>query len=144
MVPELLHGGKELEDPLQPRVVDGVGVLGAARGQHHVLLHREVGEDAHVLGHVGHAEFGDLRRVQGRDVLAGELHPALRRMPQAHDGAQRGGLARAVAAQQHGELALGHGQIHAVQDVVRPDVRLHAFEGQQIFGAHAASFAMPR
>ena len=53
-------------------------------------------------------------------------------MPQAHDGAQRGGLARAVAAQQHRELALGYGEVDAVQDVIGPDVRVHALEGQQV------------
>jgi hypothetical protein len=32
------------------------------------------------------------------------------------------GLARAVAAEQHGELAARHRQINALQDVVMPDV----------------------
>jgi hypothetical protein len=97
VVPELFHGGEQREDPLQPRAVDLRGVLGAARGQQHVLLDREVGEDAHVLRHVGYAEAGDLRRGQLRDVLAVKADAALRGAPQAHDRAQRGRLARAVA-----------------------------------------------
>ena len=63
MVPELLHRREQREDPLQPRVVHLRGALRAARGQQHVFLHRQVGEDAHVLGHVGDAEPGDLRRA---------------------------------------------------------------------------------
>jgi hypothetical protein len=49
-----------------------------------------------------------------------------------------GGFAYAVAPQQHGELAARHNQVHAVQDVVRPDVGVHAFEGEKSV-AHAAS-----
>jgi hypothetical protein len=67
----------------------------------------------------------------------------LRRLPQAHDRAQRGGLAGAVAAQQHGQLAARHDEVDAMQDVVRPDVRVHAFQREQVV-AHAASLATPR
>jgi hypothetical protein len=105
--------------------VDLRGVARAARGQQHVLLDRQVGEDAHVLGHVGHAQAGDLRRRWA--VMSWSLkRRALRGAPQAHDGAQRGRLAGAVAPQQHGELPARHGEVDAVQDVVRPDVRVHA------------------
>jgi hypothetical protein len=108
------------------------------------FLDGEVGEDAHVLGHVGNAQGGDLRRVQGRDVLVAEAHAALRGMPQAHDGPQRGGLAGAVAPEQHGELALGHGEIDAVEDVVCADMGVDALEAQQIRAHGCGSFATPR
>ena len=77
-----------------------------------------------------------------RDVLPVQQHLAARRGPQAHDAAQCRGLAGAVAAQQHGQLAGGHHQVHAVKDVVSADVRVHAGQRQQIAlggAAHAAS-----
>ena len=110
--PELLQRREQAEDPVQPRRVQLVGAARGARGQHHVLLHRQVGEDAHALGHVGDAEL--------RDVGRGELAcwPPIGRPsnctapcdggPQAHDRAQRGRLAGAVAAQQHRHLAGRH------------------------------------
>jgi hypothetical protein len=104
-------------------------------GQQDVLLHGQVGEDAHVLRHVGHAHA---RHVGRRGARAGaangravEADLALRRAPQSHDRAQRGGLAGAVAAQQHGHGCRRHGQIDAVQDVVRADVRVHVLQFQQ-------------
>ena len=35
-----------------------------ARGQHQILLHREVGEDRHALGHIGDAQPRDVGRRQ--------------------------------------------------------------------------------
>jgi hypothetical protein len=53
-------------------------------------------------------------------------------------------VAGAVAAKQHGGLALGHAEIDAVQDVIPPDMGVHAGEGEKV--GHAALFpgAMPR
>ena len=78
------------------------------------------------------------------DALAAERDLAGGGLPQAHDGAQRRGLAGAVAAEQHGGLALGHGKVDAVQDVIAPDMGVHAGEGEKV--GHAALFpgAMPR
>ena len=78
-----------------------------ARREHHVLLHREVGEDPHVLRHVGDAGARDVGRRQPSRcrVPSKRISPA-RRAPQAHDGAQRRGLAGAVAAEQHRQSAL--------------------------------------
>jgi predicted trehalose synthase len=42
--------------------------------------------------------------------------------PELHQRAQGGGLAGAVATQQHGDLALGDLEVHAVEDVVSADV----------------------
>ena len=49
--------GKRREDPLEPLRVERARV---ARGEHHVLVHRQAGEDAHVLRHVGDAELAML------------------------------------------------------------------------------------
>jgi hypothetical protein len=115
----------------KPRGVDVGLAPRAARGQHHVLAHAELPEDAHVLGHVGDAALRDIGRGQLRDVLLGERDAAGRGLPQAHDRAQRGGLARAVSAEQQRGLAGRDLEVHAVQDVIRADVRVHAGEGQQ-------------
>src|SRR3546814_19428530 len=64
---------------------------------------------------------------------------ALRGLPQAHDGAQGRGLAGTVAAEQHGELAARHGEIHAMQDMVTAAMGMHALEAQQRVGPGAAS-----
>ena len=105
--PELLQRREQAEDPLQPLRVELAGVARRARGQQHVLLHRQVGEDAHALGHVGDAAARRCRAWPGRLMSTGPgsaARPALA-PPQAHDRAQRGGLAGAVAAQQHRHLA---------------------------------------
>ncbi len=52
-------------------------------------------------------------------------------LPQAHDGAKRRGLAGAVAAEQNRQTAGRNRAIDAVQDVVGPDMRVHAFELQE-------------
>src|SRR3546814_9902420 len=87
-----------------------------------------IGEDAHVLGHIGDSALGDVGRRQRGDVAAVEPHVALRGLPQAHDGAQGRGLAGTVATQQHGELATRHGEIDAMQDMVTADMGMHALE----------------
>src|ERR1019366_7209635 len=142
--PELLQRRKEAEQPLEPRRVDLLERARAARRQQHVLAHREVAEDSHVLGHVADAAPRDLgcRAAKRRPV---EGDGALRCVPQAHDRAQRRRLAGAVATEQHHHLARRHLEVDAVQDVVRADVRVHARERQQR-RAHAATSAgaMPR
>ncbi len=58
------------------------------------------------------------------------MHRTGRRRPQAHDRAQRGGLAGAVAAQQHRHLPARHREVDAVQDVIGADVRVHRLQRQ--------------
>jgi hypothetical protein len=70
--PEAAQRREEAEDPLKPRRVELAGVARRARGQHHVLLHGEVGEHAHVLGHVGEARARDVGRVAAVDGLAAQ------------------------------------------------------------------------
>ena len=138
VLPEPLHGREQAEDPLQTLGVHVLDAPGAPGGEDKVLGHGEVREDAHVLRHIGDAGLGDLRRGLGSNVSALEVDGALGGLPEAHDGAQGGGLAGAVAAQQHGELALGHLQVHAVEDVVGANVGVDALELQQGF-AHLAT-----
>ena len=57
-------------------------------------------------------------------------HAAFARRRQAHQAAQRRGLARAVASEQRGDLALGHLQADAVQDVALAVVGVEAFGGE--------------
>ena len=77
----------------------------------------------------------DRRRVELRDVARprSSIVPG-GGAPQAHDGAQHGGLAGAVAAQQHGQLAARHGEVHALQDVVLADMRVHAGQREEASG----------
>src|SRR5690554_2741984 len=67
VVPELAHRREELEDPAQPLGIDRLDRRRRARRERHVLAHREVGEDAHVLGHVGDAAASDVGRGQAAD-----------------------------------------------------------------------------
>ena len=63
-------------------------------------------------------------------------------LPQPHDGTQGGRLARAIAAKQDKDTALGHIKRDIVQDVILPDLGFHLAQGQQ---AHAvSSVAVPR
>ena len=78
----------------------------AARGEHHVLAHREVGEDRPWSPAHRRCRARAMSGVAGlRDVAAVEADAAGGGLPQAHDGAQRRGLAGAVAAEQHRQLA---------------------------------------
>ena len=52
-VPEFFHRRKEAEDPVQARLVERRRARAASS---RFSLHREAGEDAHRLGHVGDAE----------------------------------------------------------------------------------------
>jgi hypothetical protein len=63
-------------------------------------------------------------------------------MPQAHDGAKGCGLARTVAAEQHGELATCHNKVNAMQDVVRTDMGVHAIEFEKML-AHGVLLLTP-
>ena len=98
-VPELLHRREEPEDPLQARVVR-IARSRAASTQ--VLAHREAGEDAHVLRARRRCRGARYRASASRVNLAAvEEDRAGRGPPQAHDGAQAGRLAGAVAPEQH-------------------------------------------
>ena len=137
--PELLQRREEAENPVETRLVH----RSLARRKHEVLAHREVGEHRHGLRHIADAGARDVGRGKRLDALAAEADFAARGAPQSHDGAQRRGLAGAVAAEQHRGAAFGHAELDAVQDVIAPDMRLDAREGEKL--AHAAfSPKLPR
>jgi len=78
----------------------------AALGAHRqVLLDGEIGEDAPVLRHVPDPESADLVGGTPGDLLPVEADGAAGHLDQAHDGLERGRLARAVAPQQPEPLA---------------------------------------
>ena len=81
-----------------------------------------------------------------RDIGALERDPSGRGAPQAHDGAQGRGLAGAIAAQKHGQLAFGHLQVDAMQNVVLGDVGLHPGQREQrcLHDSSSATGARPR
>src|ERR1017187_1536717 len=138
VLPEALQRRELAEDQLQ---TPGVGVFGSSGPpgrEEKVLAHGEIGEDSHVLGHVRDAAPRDLRRLEGGDVLALEPDRARRDVPQAHDAAQRRRLARAVPAEEHGQLAAGDLEVDAMEDVVRADVRVDALELEER-AAHRAT-----
>ena len=94
-----------------------------------VLGHRQVGEDAPVLGHVAEPEPGDLVRRAPVDARAFEANLARARLDEAHQRLERGRLAGAVAAEEGDDFAPVDREVEAEQDL-RPAVA----------GAQAARF----
>ena len=102
--------------------------------QHQVLLRRQARENAALFGAVADAQVRDLVRAACSIVSrAVDLDRALARAGQAHDRAQRGGAARAVAAEQRDHFALVHDEVDAVQHV------RFAVPGVQAFDAKRSS-----
>ncbi len=103
-----------------------VGLAGQADAQ--VLEHREVREDAAALRHVADSEARHLPGLHAREVHPVELDRARAAPREAHDGAQRGGLAHAVAAEKGHRFAGADLERYAAQDVQLSVVHLHAGE----------------
>ena len=126
----LLEAGKQLVDSLD-------GPRPAAFERHlEVFLDAEVGENAPAFGHVTDAEGCDAKGRRARGILAEDRNLAFARRRQAHQASQRRGLARAVASEQRGDLALGNLQADAMQDVALAVIGVQAFGCQR--GGHAA------
>ena len=105
-------------------VVDDVGA------HLQVLGDREAGEDAPAFGHQAQAGLVHDVRGQVADVLAFQQHLALAGVQQAGDGAQGGGLAGAVGADEGDDLALldREGDAHQGMDVAVVGVDVFQFE----------------
>src|SRR5438094_941350 len=88
-----------------------------ASGHREILAHGEALEDPAALGHERDAVGGDRLRGAPGDGPAVDRHHAVSRRQQAHDDVQRRRLARAVAAEQAEQAALGEPQRHAVEHV---------------------------
>ena len=120
---------KELEDAL------GGPWPGPHEGNLHVLLDREVGEDASPLGHVAHAEARDPIGRPGRRHPAEDAHSALPRRGEAHEASERRRLARTIAPQQGDELAFADLEAHAVENVALAVKCLQAFRLERLHAA---------
>src|SRR4051812_2708238 len=68
------------------------------RGDEHVLLHGQVGNEAAVFGHVADADTRARVVGNAREVRIAEAHAAAARLEDAHDRLHERGLASAVAA----------------------------------------------
>src|SRR5712691_8766921 len=113
LAPEpLLEIREETED-----TVEGKPAWADLRGQQEVLLHVEAREDAALLGAEGEAEARDAVRGEGHELVPVEADGALSPRHHAHDGLERGGLARPVASEQRHHLPRPHLEADAAQDV---------------------------
>ena len=77
----------------------------------HVVLHRHVVEQADVLERAGDAQLVGLDGVHARGVLAVDQHRAHRGLVDLGQQVEHGGLARAVGADQAGDLRLADDQV---------------------------------
>ena len=82
-----------------------------------VLEHGEIGEDAPVLGYPAESETVDPVRIQTAQFLTFQPDRAGHPLHEAHDGADRGGLARTVAAHEGHDLAAPHRERHVEEDL---------------------------
>src|SRR4029079_14286694 len=89
-----------------------------------VLAHREIRKDAAALRHVGDARARYAMRRLVRRIAAADMDASLPGAHEAQEGAQKRGLAHAVAAHQADRLAAPDRKADAVQDVVRAVVRV--------------------
>jgi hypothetical protein len=95
-----------------------------------ILLDAEIGEDAPAFRHEADALGGDPECRPARGVLAEYRDPALACRRQAHQAAQRRGLARAVAPEQRGDLAFLDRKADAMQDMALAVIRVQPVGGQ--------------
>ncbi len=100
-----LQARENAEDVLTVLRVERRVVL-QVRAHREIFVHGQVGENHAALGHMAESAGDDPVRGQGGDVLAEKLDPAAFRAKQSGDGLKRGGLARAVAADERDDLAL--------------------------------------
>src|SRR5204863_692457 len=93
-----------------------------------ILQDRQIRKDAASLRNIAHPPPWNLVRLAAREIEALELDRTAAPTGQAHDRAQRCGLADAVPAQEGGAFSGLHLQIHALQNVEFADVDMHIFE----------------
>ena len=94
-------------------------------------------EDASALGHERQPQARDALGREAVDALPGKDDAAATRRREAKNGAHRGGLAHAVAAQQRRDLALAHLEVDAKEHLARAVAGLQSVHLQQ--RAHAAN-----
>ena len=136
-----LQRREESENPFQPGIVERP----VARRQHQVFLHRQVGEHRHAFRHIADAEPGDIRR------RAVSRCAARRARSRPAEACHRPMMVRSVvvlpAPLRPSSIVVwpsATAKIDALQDVIAPDMGVHAGEREKL--GHAALFpgAMPR
>src|SRR2546425_3252637 len=146
LVQAFLQAREEAEDALLV-LLDALHVVSRERAHLQVLADGHARKDAPALGRVRDAEPDDLVRRELREVLAAERQLPGAWPQHAGDRAKRGGLARAVAADERHDLALLDAEGHALERVdvavVGVDVRELEKRGGTVRAAHAV-FARPR
>ena len=126
--PALAQDGEVLEDAVErPARVLAV----APRRKTEVLADVEMRKDLASFGHVAHPEPEDAVRRLAGDLAVLEAHGAGARRRQSHDRAQRRRLARAIAPEQHGDLARRHREGHVAQHVALAVEGVERVDGEQ-------------
>src|SRR5690606_8046110 len=90
---------------------------------------------------MGDAQLEDPGGRAALDLLALPDHAAGPRGHQAGDGARQRGRAGAVGADQGGDLAVAHHEVHVPKDGHLPVARLQALDAQQLAGARRRGVA---
>ena len=119
-------------------VIEPARRVGRVRGparQQNVLLDRELRHQATVLGHIADAERRAAIGRQRDQILAGEGDAPGIRADKAHDRAQRGRLAGAVAADEADHLAGLERQTDATQHFDRLQLDAKRVDDEQGHGA---------
>jgi hypothetical protein len=92
------------------------GQIGAKQ---QILLDGKIGEDAAVLRHQGQARLDDVVRGHVGEIDVAQPDPGARHVgDHAAQRLEAGGLARAVGAQHHHDLARCHAKRHPVEGEV--------------------------
>ena len=105
----LLHARKNAEDVVA--ILGDEGLVREQVGAHRkVFVDGEIGKHHAALGHMAKAAGDDLVGREGRNIRPEKVHGAGFRAEEAGDGAQRGGFAGAVAADQRDDRTLGNGE----------------------------------
>ena len=125
----LLQTGEQLVDPLEV-LLDLRLVLAQVCADLQVLHHRQVRKDPAPLGAHGDAGRDDLVDGLAQQLLAVPEDGPGAGLHQAGDGAQGGGLAGAVGADQRDDLAVGHLQRDAPEglDAAVADMEVFDFK----------------
>jgi hypothetical protein len=128
----------------------GVAVTARVGAHQQVVAHRQQREDLAALGDVAQAQADDRSRISRGDVLAAEMHAAAVGVDDPGDRLQDRRLARAIAAEHGGDLALAHLQADAADRLDRAVGALDVGQDQDLVGhqaslrSEATSSAEPR
>ena len=130
-----LQDGKQTVDAFEASVVGGPAATVDEETYVEIFFDGEVREDVAALRDVGDPGAGADVGGEGGDVLAGEGEGAAAHGQEAGDGAERGGLAYAVATHEGDDFAGVHGEVDAAEDAGAGDV---GFDGGELEeGAHS-------